>query len=257
VTGTTASGIQVSLTGVTVPVAWAKIDPLQLYFLGRQYLPLEGDARLRLRLARYCVANELLDEAQDELTKVLRDDPEMRNDALLIATEALLHGEPVVAQPSPPRTSVFSTPKPELVACRKCNGTGCMHWMPCIQCKKSRKPGYLNMGDHFELCNRCRGKGKLPGIQCDECGGKGKVDPDKPVKRKGRRIPKDHTICVTCSGTGFTDWLECVQCRRSDYPGYTFFGEYYTRCNRCKGRGKLPGIRCAQCGGRGIVKEDW
>ena len=257
VTGVSDSGIQVSLTGVTVPVAWAKINPKRLYFLGRKYLPVKEDARVRLTLARYCIANELPDEAQDELTKVLRADPKMRDDELLIATEILLNGERAVSRPRPTRTSIFSTPEPELVTCHKCSGTGYMHWMSCIQCRKSNKPGYLNMGDRYLLCNRCGGKGTLPGIRCDECGGKGKINPDKPIKRKERRVPKGYTLCVTCSGTGVSDWLECIQCRRSDYPGYTYFGEYYTRCNRCKGKGKLPGIRCAQCKGRGVVKEDW
>jgi hypothetical protein len=257
VTGTSESGIQVSLTGVTVPVAWSKIDPRRLYFLGRKYLPVKEDARTRLTLARYCIANELFDEARDELTKVLRADPKMRDDEFLVATEALLQEDEAAARPPPTRTSVFSTPEPELVSCHKCSGTGYMHWMSCIQCRKSDKPGYLNMGDRYELCNRCGGKGKLPGIRCDECSGKGKVNPDKPVKRKERRVPNGYTMCGSCGGTGVSDWLDCVQCSRSDYPGYTYFGEYYTRCNRCKGRGKLPGIRCAQCGGKGIVKEDW
>jgi hypothetical protein len=38
VTGATAAGIQVTLPQVTLPLAWTKVDPRRLYFLGRKYL---------------------------------------------------------------------------------------------------------------------------------------------------------------------------------------------------------------------------
>ena len=141
------------------------------------------------------------------------------------------------------------------MACHKCGGTGVMHWFSCPQCGKSNKSGYLNMGDHYELCNRCGGRGKLPGIRCDVCGGRGRIDPDRPLKRE-RYIRKGYVSCTRCGGTGVSDWLECRQCQPSDFPGYCFHGDHYTVCNRCKGRGKLPGIQCSHCRGRGIVREE-
>ncbi len=111
------------------------------------------------------------------------------------------------------------------------------------------------MGDHYELCNRCGGKGRLPGIRCDHCRGKGKIDPDNPPRKRKRRIPKGYEECYGCRGTGVSEWIRCVQCSRSDVPGYLYFGEYYDVCNRCGGRGKLPGLKCARCRGKGIVRE--
>ena len=47
-----------------------------------------------------------------------------------------------------------------------------MHWMDCPQCDRSDRPGFVFFGDYYQICNRCKGKAKLPGIRCDMCGGR-------------------------------------------------------------------------------------
>lgn len=144
--------------------------------------------------------------------------------------------------------------KVTFVNCPKCGGSGISVWLQCPQCARSPRQGYLFMGDHMELCNRCWGAGKLPGLKCDVCGGKGKVNPDRMPEQKPPTPPAGYMFCLSCNGTGVELWLPCPQCARSPEPGYTFHGDYLAVCTRCGGRGKLPGTQCGKCAGRGIIK---
>lgn len=144
--------------------------------------------------------------------------------------------------------------EPDYITCPKCNGTGVSLWLPCSQCARSIKPGYLNMGDHMELCNRCFGKGRLPGLKCDECNGIGKIDPNRKQVKKEYVPPKGYMICPNCGGSGVDTWLPCSQCGRSVAPGYVNFGDHLELCPRCHGKGKLVGLTCAVCKSKGIVR---
>jgi DnaJ-class molecular chaperone len=167
--------------------------------------------------------------------------------------------KPEADRPAPPerREGIFSR-KLEYEECPKCSGTGVEIWLPCNQCARSPRSGYLYMGDHMQPCGRCRTKGKLPGLQCRLCRGHGKVRSDKLEEREYAepKIPKGCEICFKCNGTGAELWLPCNQCARSGYPGLLYFGDYLQVCNRCGGRGKLPGIQCTECRGNGLVRAE-
>ncbi|MBI3829660.1 MAG: hypothetical protein HY291_09100 [Planctomycetes bacterium] len=53
--------------------------------------------------------------------------------------------------------------------CGGCGGTGYETWNPCNQCKRSPQPGYLDMNGVIQVCTRCMGYGKMPGIPCAKC----------------------------------------------------------------------------------------
>jgi len=40
--------------------------------------------------------------------------------------------------------------------------------------------GFLDMGDHLEVCNRCGGLGKVVGLWCAACQGSGLVREEAP-----------------------------------------------------------------------------
>jgi len=141
------------------------------------------------------------------------------------------------------------------VTCPKCNGTKYEVWLTCHQCDQSPRPGYLFFGNYVTICNRCMGKGKYPGFRCRYCGGHGKIDADNPPKPRERHVPGGYQLCMKCQGTGVETWIPCPQCSRSPWEGLLDMGEYVLLCNRCGGKGKLPGIRCADCKGHGIVPE--
>jgi RecJ-like exonuclease len=146
--------------------------------------------------------------------------------------------------------------KPALVACPRCSGTGVEVWLRCPQCGKSKKPGYLNLGDRFMTCYRCSGKGKIPGVRCRYCGGRGKVDPTRPRTKDGRLVPKGHVACPRCGGEGALEWSRCPQCGRSRIRGFLNLGDRCLPCNRCNARGRIPITLCPECRGRGVVKEE-
>lgn len=231
-----------------------------------------------LKLASFAADNNLPRQAREAYRKVVALDPDHKR-----ARRALgyvRHGgawvtrdeaKALVTEPDPLESSEKSRPartknvfrsktmrdRSKLVACPKCDGTGISVWITCMQCGRSGRPGYSNMGDYFRLCTRCKGKGKLPGIACRRCGGRGKIDPDKPwPPKKKRYIRNGYMECVACGGTGIETWMTCKQCSRSGHPGYLFMGDHYAICRKCRGQGRIPGIRCARCKGRGIVKME-
>lgn len=141
------------------------------------------------------------------------------------------------------------------VDCGACGATGYSAWFECKQCKRSGKPGWLNMGERMEMCGTCRGKGKLPGVPCKPCTGTGKVDPDKPSTPMGRPIPPGYEQCGGCGGTGYETWNPCNQCKRSPQPGYLDMNGVIQVCTRCTGFGKMPGIPCGKCSTTGFVRK--
>lgn len=90
IVGATETELTVSpAPGMTMGLAWEKVEPRSLYLLGRTYLPTQ-DAGTHLRLARYCLAHGLFGEGRAELARALRADPGLRNDKDLLAAQALL-----------------------------------------------------------------------------------------------------------------------------------------------------------------------
>ena len=142
------------------------------------------------------------------------------------------------------------------VACPKCEGKRYAFFLKCLNCNKSDQPGYKNLGYRYVLCDRCVGKGKLPGAVCPLCTGKGSVYLSKVMPYLGgtRKPPTGYQWCGPCEGTGFSAWRTCPQCIRSEHKGFTFHGEKVMLCQRCGGRGRIPQEKCADCKGRGIVK---
>lgn len=142
------------------------------------------------------------------------------------------------------------------VACSACNGTGISVYFECKQCKRSPKPGYVNLGERLEICRSCKGTAKLPGVPCKPCLATGKVDPEHPRTAGGAEIPKGYHVCATCSGIGWDSWIPCKQCLRSPAPGWLDMnGVYLMMCNRCHGEGKLPGTVCKECTGKCILRD--
>ncbi len=141
------------------------------------------------------------------------------------------------------------------VKCGNCKGTGISVWIPCHQCDESGKPGYSNLGDRYALCMRCKGAARRPGIKCAQCRGRGKYDPKKKRSPKGRYISSGFKLCPTCNGTGVETYMKCLQCARSKYPGFCYFGEYYAICQKCGGTSKRAALPCARCQRSGLVRE--
>ncbi|MBN1807749.1 MAG: hypothetical protein JW909_01690 [Planctomycetes bacterium] len=141
------------------------------------------------------------------------------------------------------------------IPCPKCEGTGVMVWLPCLQCDQSKRPGYIfsMTTNRYEVCNRCWGKGKLPGLKCDLCNGTGRVDPEK-LEKKVPKPPRGYEFCPVCNGTGVEEWVRCPQCGRSPAPGYVNVGDHLEICPRCNGRGFFPAFPCQTCGGKGLIK---
>ena len=111
------------------------------------------------------------------------------------------------------------------------------------------------MGERMEICRRCRGTARLPGLACKTCFGRGKYDPSKTFTPTGKIVPSGYKLCTACSGSGVGHWLKCNQCARSNTPGFLNMGEYMKKCNRCRGLGKIPGIACDTCKGRMMLRE--
>ncbi len=147
--------------------------------------------------------------------------------------------------------------KEELSTCPQCNGSGVKVYIDCSSCARSSKPGYNSVGDHYEQCRRCSGQTKLVGAYCELCNRKGKVllSAIKPSEGGSAPPPKGYKWCGTCGGTGVGDWLQCLQCKRSKYPGYVQMGEGIMACNRCNGKAKTPALTCTTCNGKCIVVD--
>lgn len=139
--------------------------------------------------------------------------------------------------------------------CPKCVGTGIAIWLECLNCNKSGKPGYKNMGDYWEVCRRCTGAGRIAAARCNTCTGTGSVLLSKLAPADGgvKEPPKGMKWCEDCTGTGVLVWNDCAQCKRSKYPGYLFLGDSVTLCNRCNGSTKLAGLACAKCKQKGVL----
>lgn len=141
------------------------------------------------------------------------------------------------------------------VNCPNCHGTGIWIMLPCLNCNKSSKPGYKNMGDHFEMDQRCGGTGKTVGMYCDLCNKTGKVllSHLTPASGGTKQPPNGRLWCPVCHGTGVETFLPCNQCKRSKWPGYLFMGDHIILCNSCGGAGKKAALDCANCNKTGLV----
>lgn len=139
--------------------------------------------------------------------------------------------------------------------CPKCSGTGIAIWLECLNCNKSGKAGYKNMGDYWEVCKRCVGVGRIAAARCNTCTGTGSVLLSKLAPADGgiKDPPKGMKWCDACSGTGAVVWTDCPQCKRSKFPGYLFHGDGVTLCNRCNGAAKFPGLACSKCKQKGVL----
>jgi len=139
--------------------------------------------------------------------------------------------------------------------CPKCTGTGIAIWLECLNCNKSGKSGYKNMGDYWEMCKRCTGAGRIAAARCNTCTGTGSVLLSKLEPSAGgfKEPPKGTKWCDGCSGTGAAIWTDCSQCKRSKFPGYLFHGDSVTLCNRCNGAGKFPSLACGKCKQKGVL----
>jgi DnaJ-class molecular chaperone len=144
------------------------------------------------------------------------------------------------------------------VNCPQCEGTGVKIMLPCSGCARSSKPGYNNVGERLEVCQRCKGTAKCVGVWCELCNRKGKVLMSQLLPFMGgqKEAPKGQKWCPTCNGSRVSEWLPCNQCKRSKYVGYVQMGEGLMACNRCNGNAKVPGLACQTCSGRGTVKEE-
>ncbi len=127
--------------------------------------------------------------------------------------------------------------------------------LPCLNCNKSDKPGYKNLGDHYEIDQRCGGTGKVVGMYCELCNKTGKVMLSHLMPANGgtKTPPAGRAWCPVCNGTGVEKYIPCLQCKRSKWPGYNFFGDRVEVCNSCGGMGKKVGIQCANCNCTGLV----
>ncbi len=144
------------------------------------------------------------------------------------------------------------------VNCPNCNGTGIWIVLPCLNCNKSGKPGYKNLGDHFEMDQRCGGTGKTIGMYCDLCNRTGKVllSHISPMKGGTKQPPNGRLWCPVCHGSGVETYLPCNQCKRSKWPGYMFMGDEVLRCNSCGGAGKKAALDCNFCNKTGLVNAE-
>lgn len=143
----------------------------------------------------------------------------------------------------------------EYIRCDNCNGSGMSVWIPCHQCERSDRKGYCWFGDKYAICDRCKGSARFPGIKCTQCRGLGKYNPARKRTPRGRYIPSGFKICPTCNGTGVEAYTKCLQCARSKYPGFCYFGEKYTICMKCLGGAKVPALACARCQRSGLLRE--
>ncbi|MEI6232531.1 MAG: hypothetical protein WCT04_05735 [Planctomycetota bacterium] len=141
------------------------------------------------------------------------------------------------------------------VNCPNCHGTGVWIMLPCLNCNKSGKPGYKNMGDHLEMDQRCGGTGKVVGMYCDLCNKTGKVLLSHIMPSKGgkKEPPAGRKWCPVCNGSGVETFGACLQCKRSKWPGFLFMGDQVIRCNSCGGAGKKAMLDCANCNRTGLV----
>lgn len=139
--------------------------------------------------------------------------------------------------------------------CPKCIGSGIAIWLECLNCNKSGKPGYKNMGDYWEICKRCTGAGRIAAARCNTCTGTGSVLLSKlePALGGTKEPPKGFKWCDGCAGTGAAIWTDCPQCKRSKFPGYLFHGDSVTLCNRCNGAAKFPSLGCSKCKQKGLL----
>jgi hypothetical protein len=149
----------------------------------------------------------------------------------------------------------FAPAGEQLADCPNCHGTGIAVMLPCLNCNKSGKPGYKNLGDHFEMDQRCGGTGKTVGLYCGLCNRTGKVllSHVTPAHGGTKAPPAGKEWCPNCNGTGYESWLPCLQCKRSKWPGYLFMGDHLELCNSCNGNAKKPALACSVCKMTGLV----
>jgi hypothetical protein len=236
--------------------------------------PESQSAEAWFELGRSAAKKGLHDDARAAYLRAVQleeDHPEARRalghvfvDGLWLEKSALEEEEPPAEEPARRVDATSSSytasgsgmRAKEYITCPKCSGTRYEFWLPCTQCTKSRRPGYLDTGQYMLPCNRCGTKTKLPGVKCRTCQGYGKVTQERLDNLdKPRRVRQGYELCFTCGGTGVETWLPCSQCTKSAYPGFLNMGEYMLPCNRCGTKGRLPGIQCQQCGGYGVVRE--
>lgn len=141
------------------------------------------------------------------------------------------------------------------VDCGGCGATGIAKFFDCKQCRRSGRPGWVNLGESMQMCGTCKGQGKLPAVPCRPCNGTGKVDPEKPNTPMGRPIPPGYEQCGGCGGMGYETWNPCNQCKRSPEPGWLDMNGIIQMCTRCSGMGKMPGVPCGKCKTTGFSKK--
>ncbi|MHC4503333.1 MAG: hypothetical protein ACYTFI_08520 [Planctomycetota bacterium] len=141
--------------------------------------------------------------------------------------------------------------------CPRCSGSCYEIIVKCLQCARSKRPGWCYFGEGFRLCMTCKGTTRVPAMVCRHCKGRGKVDPNKPLKKaRVRPIPGGYQRCHHCSGSGGLEWQKCRQCARSEYPGVMKIGPYrYMECIKCKGTAKKRLLTCYHCQGSGMIPE--
>lgn len=141
------------------------------------------------------------------------------------------------------------------VSCPRCKGTGIAVTLPCLNCNKSGKPGYKNVGYEYQVCPRCGGTAIAAQYKCGLCLGEGRVYLSHLIPADGgrKKSPVNFIYCDQCNGTGVEIWETCHQCERSKWPGYLFHGESLTLCNRCNGKTKVAALMCAKCRGKGLL----
>lgn len=105
--------------------------------------------------------------------------------------------EPVITKPVPKKAPV-NPPKPQWIACPKCNGTG---YQECWRCRPSWFATTKNRGSSGTYCKACEGKGEhyILGliVKCGRCNGTGDAG----------------DICPTCNGTGRDPYNKCWHCK--------------------------------------------
>lgn len=68
---------------------------------------------------------------------------------------------------------------------------------------------------------------------------------------------EDQNRCVTCKGTGATEWNRCEFCNGTGAQQIKGGGiVMQTTCGKCSGRGKIPGKGCKDCNSQGFTKGD-
>lgn len=167
-------------------------------------------------------------------------------------------GTPANATQDQKRRAAISKSDHVYINCPDCLGTGYVTWIPCGQCSRSGQPGMVYLGEKYEICPRCNGAAKWPGLKCPRCEGQGKIDPDRNQQGAApkKEPPKGFRFCTKCDGTGFDVWRPCPKCAKSDVPGKVIVRNNLIICDNCQGIGKFPMHRCDECGSTGVIRTE-